>query len=255
MKKRLLLLFAAIAVSYLLSRLLRCKTVGASLEPPSPAHPLGTGPLGRDAVCVLAASSWGSMQALAAGLAAGLAVLAAASTAGVSRAAWRLVASASALLAGMPRMALLMVLALVLVLEPWQVGALIGALAGLQAARAVASRARQLAREPYVEAAYAVGAGRLRILAKHLLPGLGSLIAAQASLAAAAAVYAQTGLSMLGLGSGAPSWGRYMALILSTPGAAVTPAGLIQLATSLALVAASAYLVYWALLPAEEPSA
>lgn len=251
---RLAVLAAVAVLAYLASRL-GCAAAAAPLSPPSPLHPLGAGPLGRDAACMLARSAWGSVEALLAGLAAGGAVLVASAAAGVSNAAWRLVAAVEALLAGMPRLALLMLLSLLLLLEPWQAGLLMGALAGVQSARAVASRARQLAREPYVEAAYAVGAGRLHVLARHILPGLGSVIAAQASLAASAAVYAQTGLAMLGLGSGAPSWGSYLALLLATPGALAAPAGLLQLGAGLGLVAASAYLVYWALLPADEGAA
>jgi len=64
-------------------------------------------------------------------------------------------------------------------------------------------------------------------------------------MAAAAAVYAEAGLSMLGLEDpSTPSPGKLAGLVLQTPGALLTTAGATQLAASLAAVATLAYLVY-----------
>jgi peptide/nickel transport system permease protein len=64
-------------------------------------------------------------------------------------------------------------------------------------------------RREYAEAAYAVGAGRLRILLRHLLPAARSHLAMQAFLLFPAFILAEATLSFLGLGFAEPtaSWG------------------------------------------------
>jgi peptide/nickel transport system permease protein len=63
--------------------------------------------------------------------------------------------------------------------------------------------------QDYVEAVRALGAGHPRILARTILPNIAGPILVQASLAVAAAVVVESGLSFLGLGvvPPAPSWG------------------------------------------------
>ncbi|MDQ2801756.1 MAG: ATP-binding cassette domain-containing protein, partial [Pseudomonadota bacterium] len=63
--------------------------------------------------------------------------------------------------------------------------------------------------QPYVDAMRALGAGRLRIMLGTILPNVSSPVLVQASLAAAAAVVLEAGLSFLGLGvvPPTPSWG------------------------------------------------
>lgn len=64
-------------------------------------------------------------------------------------------------------------------------------------------------RREYAEAAYAAGAGPLRILLRHLLPAARSHLAAQAFLLFPAFILAEATLSFLGLGFAEPSasWG------------------------------------------------
>jgi peptide/nickel transport system permease protein len=61
----------------------------------------------------------------------------------------------------------------------------------------------------YVEAMRALGASRLRIMLRTILPNIGGPILVQFSLAAASAIVLESGLSFLGLGvvPPAPSWG------------------------------------------------
>ena len=63
--------------------------------------------------------------------------------------------------------------------------------------------------QEYVEAMRALGAGRLRIMLRTILPNVGGPVLVQFSLAAASAVVLESGLSFLGLGvvPPAPSWG------------------------------------------------
>lgn len=223
----------------------KCSMSYEPLLPPSSRHPLGTDPVGRDALCELVAGIGASVEAGFAALASSLLVLFASLAAGVSDKAGRLVDSLAALGAGLPRMSLLMMLALVTRLSPVEIGLLIGFLASLQGARAAATRARQVARSLYVEAARAIGAPRHRIVLRHIAPNSWSSIASYASIASSAAVYAEAGLSMLGLGSPAtPSLGKVASLVLLTPGAILTEAGLAQLLAALATVAILALLVH-----------
>ena len=64
-------------------------------------------------------------------------------------------------------------------------------------------------RQPYAEAAYAAGAGPLRILLRHLLPAAAGHLATQAFLLFPAFILAEATLSYLGLGFAEPSasWG------------------------------------------------
>lgn len=66
--------------------------------------------------------------------------------------------------------------------------------------------------EDYVEAARAVGASRLRIAVRHVLPNMLPPLLIQASLTVAAAIIAEASLSFLGLGQQppAPSWGSML---------------------------------------------
>lgn len=64
-------------------------------------------------------------------------------------------------------------------------------------------------RLPYAESAYAVGAGPLRILLRHLLPAAAGHIAMQGLLLFPALIFAEATLSFVGLGFAEPSasWG------------------------------------------------
>ena len=70
----------------------------------------------------------------------------------------------------------------------------------------------------YVEAMRVLGAGRLRIMLRTILPNVGGPILVQFSLTAASAVVLESGLSFLGLGvvPPAPSWGLMIAAARST---------------------------------------
>jgi len=250
-------IIASLALLAILPRLVlhNCPASYQPLLPPSHRHPLGTDPVGRDALCELLVGIRASVEAAFAALATSLLVLVSSLAAGVSERAGRVVDSLAALGAGLPRMSLLMVLALATRLSPAEIGLLIGLLASLQGARATAARARQVARSLYVEAARAIGAPRHRIMLRHIAPNAWNSIASYASIASSAAVYAEAGLSMLGLGSPAtPSLGKVASLVLLTPGAILTMAGLAQLLAALVMVAALALLVHEAvvLLGAEQ---
>jgi peptide/nickel transport system permease protein len=80
-------------------------------------------------------------------------------------------------------------------------------------ARTLRGPALQLRFSEFVEAARAIGAGTPRILLRHLLPNLASLVFVQASLSLSTAILVEASLSFLGLGTQppTPSLGRMLA--------------------------------------------
>jgi peptide/nickel transport system permease protein len=66
--------------------------------------------------------------------------------------------------------------------------------------------------EDYVTGARALGAGDVRVMARHILPNIASAILVQATVAIPTAVIAEAVLSFLGLGvqPPAPSWGTML---------------------------------------------
>lgn len=72
-------------------------------------------------------------------------------------------------------------------------------------ARIVRGEVRALASRPHIEAARLAGAGRTRIMVKHLLPGTVGVTVVAASLDVSALILTLASLSFLGLGAPAPA--------------------------------------------------
>jgi peptide/nickel transport system permease protein len=186
-----------------------------SFAPPSAEHPLGADSDGRD---ILARAVWGSRTALLGPLI----VTVVATTVGVLlavAAAWRggwtdsLASRAFDIGFAFPGVLLALVVAAV-------VGAGLGAaVLALGVAfvpyvgRVTRGTALQQLRLPYVDALRVQGQSPVAICARHLLPNLGPLIAAQATLTFGYALIDLAALSYLGLGAdqGSPDWGVMVA--------------------------------------------
>jgi len=80
-------------------------------------------------------------------------------------------------------------------------------------ARVVRAEVLSLREREFVRAARAIGAGSLRVLARHLLPNLAPVIAVAATLRVAYVILIEAGLSYLGVGVPPPtaSWGTMVA--------------------------------------------
>jgi ABC-type dipeptide/oligopeptide/nickel transport system permease subunit len=78
--------------------------------------------------------------------------------------------------------------------------------------RLTRGQALGLREEEYVQSARAVGAGDARILLRHILPNLASVLIVQATIAIPRAIIAESVLSFLGLGAQPPqpSWGTML---------------------------------------------
>lgn len=185
------------------------------LQRPSVAHWLGTDELGRD---VLSRLLWGGRTSLAVaalvtliapvvGTAYGLA--AGASPAVVAGLAMRLVDG----MLGLPRLPLYLVLLTLLTPGFWPVVLVMAAFEWPVFARLAYLGALSQRQRPHVEAAQALGAGRVRIAQQHILPGLAGPLIVTAAVGVRARILAETSLSFLGFGilPPTPSWGNMLA--------------------------------------------
>lgn len=89
----------------------------------------------------------------------------------------------------------------------------IGGVSWLTMARIVRGQVLSLKTRPYVDAARAMGAGPVRLFARHLLPGLIGPIVVYATLTVPQAILQESFLSFLGIGvkTPLPSWGNMAA--------------------------------------------
>ena len=85
-------------------------------------------------------------------------------------------------------------------------------LSWMSTARLVRGQVLSLRELDYVEGARAVGANRFRIIFRHLLPNVSSVVIVQATLMTGEAILIESGLSFLGLGIQPPavSWGNML---------------------------------------------
>ena len=109
-----------------------------------------------------------------------------------------------------PRVVLLLLLAALWQPSTLLVIAVLGLTGWMGIARLVHGEVRALAARPFVEGAVAVGAKRLRVLARHILPNALTPVIVAAALGVGNAITLEAGLSYLGLGvqPPTPSWGN-----------------------------------------------
>jgi ABC-type dipeptide/oligopeptide/nickel transport system permease subunit len=182
-----------------------------ALLPPGPDHPLGTDAVGRDLAARVMA---GARLSLLVGLLARLVSLTVGTAAGLlagyqgGRTDAVIMRLADMTLA-FP--ALLLLIAIVAAFGPSLVTLFLalGLLGWAPVARVLRSQVLALRHVEYVEAARALGAGRTRILLRHILPACNSTLMVLFSMGMATAIIAEGSLSFLGLGAQPPqpSWG------------------------------------------------
>jgi peptide/nickel transport system permease protein len=181
------------------------------LEGPSATHLLGTDDLGRDTLSRLI---YGAQPALAVGLiATGLALLVGTALGLVAGYRRGLVdATLMRVMDGLLAVpTLVLALAITSALGPGLANAMLAiGVTGIPVfARLVRGQTLATRGLEYVYAAHLLGASPARVVLRHVLPNILSVIIVQASLSMAMAILAEAGLSFLGLGvqPPAPTWG------------------------------------------------
>ena len=212
---------------------------GARMMAPSAEHWLGTDNLSRD---IWSRIVYGARVSITVGFATVVLATAVATAVGVTSAyfggAWDLVAQ-RVVDAWLSFPNLVIILSVMAVLGPGLLNvvlalAIIGSATG---SRVIRGAALTVARQPYVEAARATGAGHARIIVRHLLPNVAATIIILATIGLGAVILAESALSFLGFGVPPPypSWGAMLAgsgrtYMFRAPWMAVWPGVAISLA-------------------------
>ena len=214
-------------------------------SPPSPEHPFGTNGAGND---TYAQAVHGQQRSLV------IALVVSAATTVIAA----FVGAAAAYFGGVVEKIILEVIHFLLVVPSFLILALVSQRAHgdwpvlilvltvfgwMFTARIVWSVTTSLREREYVQAARYMGVGRIRIVARHLIPNLGSLLIVSFTLGVVATVQAETALSFVGFGVQPPdvSLGTMLSdgasTVSSSPWLFFVPAALVSLLTvSMALI-------------------
>jgi peptide/nickel transport system permease protein len=198
------------------------QTLTRRYQPPSAVNPFGTDDLGRD---VLARTLVAGRVSFSIGLIIALVSLVVGVPVGLASGYYggRFDDISNAViqtLANIPTMFLLILLAAMFrsaqlpFAVPWTVilAIIIGLLGWMGTARLVRGMALSAREREYILAARALGASNARIIARHLLPNVFSIVTVIAGFDIAGGILAESGLSYLGLGVQPPtaSWGNML---------------------------------------------
>src|SRR5216684_1959339 len=182
--------------------------LSSQLQPPSGNHLLGTDDLGRD---LLTRILYGGRISLSIGVLAMLLAVVIGTTVGAVAGyygGWadNLLMRLTDLMLSIPSLFLLILMTLLL--RTFPVPLLRGGVLAITLAIAFLS----LKEGVFVEAARALGAGNIRIIIRHVLPGAASSIIVAATLRVASSIITESGLSYLGFGVQlpTPTWGNML---------------------------------------------
>jgi ABC-type dipeptide/oligopeptide/nickel transport system permease subunit len=115
------------------------------------------------------------------------------------------------LLLVIPTLPLLLVMVYVVGQSMINIIIVVGALGWMGFARTVRSAVLSLKERPFVEAAKAVGGGRLHIMSRHIIPNIIPLVYVTLAMSVPSAIISEAALSWLGLGPlDVMSWGRIL---------------------------------------------
>ena len=129
----------------------------------------------------------------------------------------------------MPRVVLLLLLTTLWRPAPGLVIVVLGLTGWMSIARLVYGEARAVMARPFVESAMALGAGRRRVIRRHILPNALTPVLAATALGVGNTIMLEAGLSFLGLGvqPPTPSWGNMIAsgrdTLVNAPWVAAAP--------------------------------
>ncbi|MFB7224473.1 dipeptide/oligopeptide/nickel ABC transporter permease/ATP-binding protein [Streptomyces sp. NPDC056227] len=212
--------------------------IEAIAQGPSAAHWLGTDDLGRDILFrVLVATRLSVLLAVLAtviGVVTGLVLGTLPSL--LPRPAARLVISAVNIAVAFPGLLLVLFFSVIFGVGTHGAVLAVGFALAPVFARLAQTLSASVAGQDFVSAARISGAGRIRLLVRHILPNVGEPLVVNATIGAGASLLAFSGLSFLGIGVQAPDydWGRLLGEgldgIYVNPAAALAPGVAVVLA-------------------------
>lgn len=186
----------------------------ARFRPPAAAHPFGTDRLGRD---VLSRVIYGARTSMAVAVASTAVALAAGGVLGVCAAylgGWvdQGLSQIMNIFFGVPALLLALVVSAVLGPGNTNAGIAIAVVYTPLFYRVVRGTALAEVHKGYVESAVAAGASHVRIIFRHMLPNVLSVLLVQGSITLAFAILLESALSFVGLGTQPPypSWGQML---------------------------------------------
>lgn len=194
-------------------------TTGAPLLAPSRVHPLGTNDIGQD---IFSEWLWGARDSLVVGLLVTLLSTSLSWSVGIVTGLWRrpegpLLAVTDLLLA-LPSVPLYVLVVVAAGPSQRAVVLALGLLSWPAFARVVRAQVITERGERYVEAAWALGAGPLRVALRHILPATLGLLPAKIVLTLRFAIFTEATLAFLGLGDPAvKSWGTMLSWAFNYP--------------------------------------
>ncbi|MFC5993485.1 ABC transporter permease [Pseudonocardia hispaniensis] len=184
--------------------------VGVAYLPPGPGHPLGTDDQGYDLWSQLL---HGSRPAFAVGAGAMAVTMAIAVTVALCATllagrADRILMTAGDILISLPHLPLLLLVGILIGPSVPGTIALIAIVGWVVPAREIRARALAIRQSGYVRAARGFGAGTRYLMARHLIPALGPVLASVAVAQFGRAISLEAGLAFLGVGDVTrTSWG------------------------------------------------
>ena len=185
-----------------------------NFAPPSAAHLLGTDELGRDN---LTRVLYAGQVSLRIGVVVAIVSLVLGVTLGLVAGFYGgvvddVINAVIQVLLNIPALFLLILLSVTFRPDPTQLALIIGIIGWMGTARQVRGVALSVGRRDFIDAARLLGASDARIIFRHILPNLVSVVSVVAGFEIASAVLVESGLSYLGLGVQPPtaSWGNML---------------------------------------------
>jgi peptide/nickel transport system permease protein len=210
----LLTLAAPLIATYVLQTDPNAQNLRNNFAPPGPGHWLGTDELGRDN---LTRVLYAGQVSLRIGFMVALVSLLLGVPIGLVAGYYggRIDDAINAViqvLQNIPGLFLLIILSVTFRPDPTGLAVIIGLIGWMGTARLVRGQTLSLARRDYVDAARVLGASDARILFRHILPNLVSVVSVMAGFEIATGILLESGLSYLGLGVQPPtaSWGNML---------------------------------------------
>jgi peptide/nickel transport system permease protein len=205
--------------------------LGAALQGPSATHLLGTDQYGRDLWARVVYGGRLTLEVAATAVAIALIVGAAIGLLAAMAGGWTDAVLMRALDIVLAFPYLLLAIAVVTALGPgsWHAAFAIGVWLMPSAARVARASALELKPREFVDAAYALGATRLGVVFRHIVPNAAPTLGVFATVAVGRAVILEAALDFLGLGAQPPqpSWGAMISsgrdYLLTAPMLTVAP--------------------------------